>query len=254
MVPLHVVVDGADVLDGVGTASAQVAAALQTGRKVSTSAPSPASFLDAYVRAAAGGATQIVSVHMSAGLSSTMGAAVLAAKDAPVPVTVIDSRALGMAMGYPVLAGAVLAAAGADAVAVADLVRRQCSTSQVFFYVDTLEYLRRGGRIGRAGAFLGSALAIKPILALQDGQIVPVEKVRTASKAIGRLEELAVAAAGGAGARVAVQHVGSAERAHALADRLRLHVEGAVDVVELGAVVGAHVGPGTLAVAVVLAV
>jgi DegV family protein with EDD domain len=133
------------------------------------------------------------------------------------------------------------------------------------FYVDTLEYLRRGGRIGKAGAMLGSALAIKPILGLRDGQIVPLERVRTSSRAIARLEELAVeaaeaigaggAGAGGAGAGVdvAVHHLDSAERAERLAERLRARLGSGTEVVvvELGAVVGAHVGPGTLAVAVV---
>ena len=180
-------------------------------------------------------------------------------------MTVIDSRGLGMAMGFAVLAGARLAAGGASAGEVADAVRATCAGASVMFYVDTLEYLRRGGRIGKAGAMLGSALAIKPILGLRDGQIVPLERVRTSSRAIARLEELAVeaaeaigaggAGAGGAGAGVdvAVHHLDSAERAERLAERLRARLGSGTEVVvvELGAVVGAHVGPGTLAVAVV---
>ena len=118
------------------------------------------------------------------------------------------------------------------------------------FYVDTLEHLRRGGRIGKANALLGSALAIKPILGLKDGSIVPLERVRTSSRAIARLEDLAESAA--ASVDVAVHHLDSAERAERLAERLRPRVHGLADlsVVELGAVVGAHVGPGTLAIAV----
>ena len=112
-----------------------------------------------------------------------------------MPVTVVDSRALGMAMGYAVLAGARLAAGGASAEEVADAVRATCAASTVVFYVDTLEYLRRGGRIGKAGALLGSALSIKPILGLRDGHIVPLERVRTSTRAIARLEELPVEAA-----------------------------------------------------------
>ena len=125
------------------------------------------------------------------------------------------------------------------------------------FYVDTLEHLRRGGRIGAASAFLGSALAIKPILTLKNGHISALEKVRTSSRALSRLEELAVAAAGRApadadGVDISVHHLDSATRADDLAGRLRARVESAreVRVVELGAVVGAHVGPGTIAVAV----
>ena len=258
VVPLHVVVGGREFREGVDIDPAAVAEALRGFTPVSTSRPAPAAFLGAYEAAAAAGADAVVSVHLSSALSSTVGGAELAARQSPVPVTVVDSGALGMAMGHAVLAGARAAAGGASAVEVADLVRATCAGATVVFYVDTLEYLRRGGRIGRAGALLGSALSIKPILGLRDGQIVPVERVRTAGRAIGRLEDLTVdaheRAAPGApdGVDVAVHHLDSAARAAALADRLGARLGGAdVQVVELGAVVGAHVGPGTLAVAVV---
>ncbi|MBR7744328.1 DegV family EDD domain-containing protein [Phycicoccus sp. BSK3Z-2] len=258
VVPLHVVVGGREHREGVDIDVARVAEALRGFVPVSTSRPAPAAFLEQYEAAARAGADEVVSVHLSAELSSTVGGAELAAAAAPVPVTVVDSRALGMVMGHAVLAGARAAATGAGATEVADLVRRTCEGATVVFYVDTLEYLRRGGRIGRAGALLGSALAIKPILGLQDGLIVPLERVRTASRAIGRIEDLAVEAAeravdAGAGVDVAVHHLDSAERARGLRERLtaRLGTGVEVRVVELGAVVGAHVGPGTLAVAVV---
>jgi len=262
VVPLHVVVGGRAHSEGVDIDPAAVAAALRAFTPVTTSRPTPAAFIDAYEAAAAAGADSVVSVHLSEAMSSTIGSAHLAASAAPIPVTVIDSRALGMVMGFAVLAGARLAAGGASAGEVADAVRATCAGASVMFYVDTLEYLRRGGRIGKAGAMLGSALAIKPILGLRDGQIVPLERVRTSSRAIARLEELAVeaaeaigAGAGGAGAGVdvAVHHLDSAERAERLAERLRARLGSGTEVVvvELGAVVGAHVGPGTLAVAVV---
>ena len=258
VVPLHVVIGGKEHSEGVDIDAAEVAAALRRFTPVSTSRPAPAAFLQAYEAAAAGGADAVVSVHISGDMSSTIGGADLAAGQSPVPVTVVDSRALGMAMGYAVLAGARLAAGGASAEEVADAVRATCAASTVVFYVDTLEYLRRGGRIGKAGALLGSALSIKPILGLRDGHIVPLERVRTSARAIARLEELAVEAAarcpsGAIGVDVAVHHLDSPERAERLAERLRsrLGEEVTVRVVELGAVVGAHVGPGTLAVAVV---
>jgi DegV family protein with EDD domain len=255
VVPLHVVVGGREHREGVDVDAAEVAAALRSFTPVSTSRPAPAAFLEAYREASRAGADAVVSVHISAELSSTVGGAELAAAQSPVPVTVVDSRALGMVMGHAVLAGARAGASGASAEEVADLVRRTCEASSVVFYVDTLEYLRRGGRIGRAGALLGSALAIKPILALRDGHIVPLERVRTASRAIARIEELAVEAAeaaAGAGVDVAVHHLDSSERAGRLVERLTARLPAAtVRTVELGAVVGAHVGPGTLAVAVV---
>ena len=257
VVPLHVVVGGRTHAEGVDIDPAAVASALRAFTPVSTSRPTPAAFLEAYEAAVAAGADSVVSVHLSEAMSSTISSAHLAAEQSLVPVTVIDSRALGMAMGYAVLAGAQLAAGGAPAQEVVDAVRLTCAGASVMFYVDTLEYLRRGGRIGKAGALLGSALSIKPILGLRDGHIVPLERVRTSSRAIARLEELAVeaaeAGAGEHGVDVAVQHLDSADRAERLAERLRARLGGGneVLVVELGAVVGAHVGPGTLAVAVV---
>ncbi len=254
VVPLHVVIGGSEFSEGVDVTTAEVATALRAFRPVSTSRPSPQAFLGAYEKAAAAGADAVVSVHISADMSSTVESAHLAAKQSPVPVHVVDSRSLGMAMGYGVVSAAELAAAGASAQEVAAQALSRATAARVVFYVDTLEHLRRGGRIGSASAFLGSALAIKPILELVDGHIRPLEKVRTSARALARLEEIAAAAAEGAGhgVDIAVHHLDSAARAEDLAQRLRTRVESAreVTVVELGAVVGAHVGPGTLAVAV----
>lgn len=257
IVPLHVIVGGKEHSEGVDITAAEVAEALRTFTPVTTSRPAPDAFLKAYRAAADAGATEIVSVHISSDLSATIGGATLAAADSPVPVTVVDSRSLGLVMGYAVQSGAQLAAAGASGEEVAEHVRARCAGSDVGFYLDTLEYLRRGGRIGKASALMGSALAIKPILGLVDGVIVPLERVRTSSRAIARLEERAgeriqAAIDSGVGVDVAVHQLDSAERAAALADRLRARVgdAGEVRVGELGAVVGAHVGPGTLAVAV----
>ena len=256
VVPLHVVIAGREFSEGVDVTTGEVAAALRAFRPVSTSRPAPTAFLQAYEDAAAAGASAIVSIHISADMSSTVESARLAAQQAPIPVTVVDSRSLGMAMGYAVLAAADAAAAGEDAESIAALALSRCKASTVVFYVDTLEHLRRGGRIGAASAFLGSALAIKPILSLRDGHISALEKVRTSARALSRLEELAVEAAlkadGCDGVDIAVQHLDSLTRAESLAERLRERAASAheVRVVELGAVVGAHVGPGTIAVAV----
>ena len=254
VVPLHVVIAGTEFSEGVDVSTAEVATALRAFKPVSTSRPAPQAFLEAYEKAAAGGAEAIVAGHISADMSSTVESAHLAAQHSPVPVTVVDSRSLGMAMGYAVVSAAELASRGASAEDVAAVARSRSEASTVVFYVDTLEHLRRGGRIGAASALLGSALAIKPILGLEDGHIRPLEKVRTSSRALARLEELAVEAVDAAGGDVdiAVHHLDSAARAEDLAGRIRERVStaGEVVVVELGAVVGAHVGPGTLAVAV----
>jgi DegV family protein with EDD domain len=254
VVPLHVVLGGVEHQEGVDISTADLSAALRRFTPVSTSRPPPQAFLKAYEEAAAVGATGVVSIHLSADMSGTCQSAQLAAQQSPVPVEVVDSRSLGMAMGYAVLSAAEASAAGSDLNSIAAVALSRSHGATVVFYVDTLEHLRRGGRIGAASTLLGSALAIKPILALVDGSIRPLERVRTSSRALGRLAELAVHAASSAGGAVdvAVQHLGSAERAHALADQLRQRVPNAdqVRIAELGAVVGAHVGPGTLAVVV----
>jgi len=254
VVPLHVILGGKQFSEGVDVTTAQVAAALRKFTPVSTSRPSPQAFLDVYEAAAADGADAVVSVHISSDMSGTVESAALAASQSPIPVEVVDSRSMGMAMGYAVLSAATAARQGQDAKSVAAVAQSRAGAATVIFYVDTLEYLRRGGRIGVASALLGSALAIKPLLALSDGHITAIEKVRTSARALSRLEELALKAAeaaGEPGVDIAVHHLDSQTRASDLVERLQARVASTTTVVmvELGAVVGAHVGPGTIAVA-----
>jgi DegV family protein with EDD domain len=252
VVPVQVVVDGQPYDEGTQITPGEVAAALRDWSVVSTSRPSPERFATAYLEAAEQGATAIVSAHLSGDMSGTYDAAVLASKDSPVPVVCVDTRTVAMAMGFAVLAGAHAAAAGAEVDAVADAVRTTAASSHALFYVDTLDYLRRGGRIGAATALVGQALAVKPILHLVDGRVTPLEKVRTTSRALARLEELVVERAAGRPCDVAVHHLDSASRAEALAGRLISRLtDSRVLVSEVGAVVGAHVGPGMVAVGVV---
>jgi len=158
-----------------------------------------------------------------------------------------------MALGFAAIAGAHAAKVGASGPDVAAAITRRAAAASTFFMVDTLEYLRRGGRIGAARAVMGQALQVKPILTVTDGSVVPLEQVRTAGKALARLDELAVSAVTSASGKVdiAVQHLVADERARDLADRLRNRVPG-VAVVEspVGGVVGAHVGPGLVSVVV----
>ena len=248
VVPLTVVLGDQALEDGTEISARSLASALQKRRPVTTSRPSPEVFAAAYRAAADAGADGIVSLHLSAEMSGTYDAALLAAKDAPVPVRVVDTGMVAMALGFCALAAAETVEAGSsldEAVAAAE--KRAAGTS-AYFYVDTLDYLRRGGRIGAAQALLGSALAVKPLLQLDGGRIELLEKVRTASKAIARLEEIVAEGAGQARVDVAVHHLAAPERAERLAERLRERVPGLVDlhVSEVGAVIGAHTGPGLL--------
>ncbi len=253
VVPLHVVLGRRTGVEGLQVSPADVAAALSERRvEVSTSRPTPAEFAEAY---RATRRSCVVSVHLSAALSGTHDAAVLAGREVAsegIEVRVVDSRSIAMGLGFAVLSAAARAREGADAEAVEQAAVEAAGRTTCLLYVDTLEHLRRGGRIGAASALLGTALAVKPLLHVVDGRIAPREKVRTASRALARMVDLAVEAAGDGPADVAVHHLAAAERAAGLASALRERVPGLAElhVSEVGAVVGAHVGPGALAVVV----
>jgi DegV family protein with EDD domain len=256
VVPLQVVI-GADVYDeGAGGATPElVAQALKEWTPVSTSRPTPAALLEVYEQAVRDGAEEIVSIHLSGDMSGTFESAQLAAREASVPVVAVDSRQVGVATGYAALAAADAVDSGATAAEAAEAARARAAASSSLFYVDTLEYLRRGGRIGAAAALFGGALAVKPLLKIEDGKVASLERVRTASRALARLEELAVQAAGDEPVDVSVAHLASPDRAAQLTTnlggRLEKNLEGReVWCGELGAVLGAHVGPGMLAVCV----
>lgn len=257
VVPLNVLVDGEQGLDGIDIGPTELIEALKAKRKVTTSMPNPEGLADTYRAALDDGAEAVVSVHLSRELSGTWSAAVSAAADVCAErgdgvVRVVDSRTTVMGLGFAALHAARTAADGASAADVEAAAVSTAAASQTIFVVETLEYLRRGGRIGAATALLGTALAMKPLLHIDDGRIRPLEKVRTTSKALTRLVELAAARAGDDPVELAVQHLGAPERAALLADKLseRIpHASGCV-VSELGAVIGAHTGPGVFGIVV----
>jgi DegV family protein with EDD domain len=253
VVPLQVII-GADVYtEGVDVTADMIAEALGSFVPVSTSRPTPDDFLAVYRRLADEGATAIVSVHLSNKMSGTLDSAVLAAKQSPVPVTCIDSTQVGVATGFAAGRAAQARDAGEDVAGVAAAARRAGESTTVLLYVDTLEYLRRGGRVGAAAALIGSALAVKPILTITDGLVVPLERVRTQAKALARVEALAVEAATacGNGFDIGVQHLAGLSSATTVAGHLAatLKVE-SIPVDEVGAAIGAHVGPGMISVTI----
>ncbi len=256
VVALQVVIGAASYDEGDPAASPEMlAVALREWTPVSTSRPTPQAFLEAYRAAAAAGAEAVVSVHLSGEMSGTFESAQLAAREAPVSVHAVDTRQVGFATGYAALAAADVVDAGGTAQEAAEAARVCAAGATSLFYVDTLEYLRRGGRIGAAAAILGSALAVKPLLRIVDGRVDSLEKVRTAGKALARLEDLAVEAAGERRVQVGVAHLANPERAEALvaalAVRLADNLAGRdIACAELGAVLGAHVGPGMVAVCI----
>jgi DegV family protein with EDD domain len=255
VVPLEVRLGSRIGREGVDIDTVELIAALaDRALDVQTSRPSPAEFAGQFRAALDAGAPAVVSVHLSAALSATWDAARQAAEEVDAErVRVVDSKATGMGLGYAVLAAADAAEAGADAAAVESAAADVAARCRMFFSVETLDRLRRGGRIGAAAAMLGTALSVKPLLHVAQGRILPLEKVRTTAKAAQRLVELAVRAAGDGPADLAVHHLGAAERAEEVAARLRERLPGVARLLvsEVGAVIGAHVGMGLLGVVVV---
>ena len=252
-VPLHVVLGRRSGAEGREVSPDDVAGALRERRvAVTTSRPTPGEFAEAY---RACGSSDVVSVHLSAALSGTVDAALLGAREVEaegVRVRVVDARTIAMGLGFAVLAASRAAEAGRPGEDVERAARQAAASTTLLFYVDTLEHLRRGGRIGAAAALVGTALAVKPLLHVVDGAIAPREKVRTATRALARLTDLAVEAAGPGPVDVAVHHLAAPERAADLAQRLRARLPGLgeLHLSQVGAVVGAHCGPGLLGVVV----
>jgi DegV family protein with EDD domain len=253
VVPLRVLIDGRAVLDGVDIGPAELAAAFAGRREVTTSRANPDEFLVVYRELLAAGASGVVSVHLSRELSGTWESARLAAEEVgPERVRVVDSRTTVMGLGFAALRAAAAAAAGSAVAEVERVAVRAAAGTRAFLALETLEYLRRGGRIGAGAALLGTALAVKPVLHVENGRIVPLEKVRTTGRAVARLVELAVVAAGDEPVRLAVHHLAAPGRAAELATRLDERVPGSAGclVSEVGAVIGAHTGPGMLGVVI----
>jgi DegV family protein with EDD domain len=220
-------------------------------RLPTTSQPSIGDFLTVYEPLVDQG-LDVVSVHISGGISGTVESA-RQAKEQLAPqkgdrVTVIDSERACGGLGLLALAGAKVAQAGGSREQVIERMETTRGDLKMWFAVDTLEYLRRGGRIGAASAWLGSALKIKPILTL-DKEITPIERVRTGAKAVRRLIEYAEQRhADGADAWV-VQHIQAPEEAQRMIDATRDFMgRDPVFVSEVGPVIGAHVGPGLLGI------
>ncbi|MBK1786097.1 DegV family protein [Prauserella cavernicola] len=225
---------------------------LRAGRTVSTRPPDPGAFFWAYQDAVSAGADAIVSLHISSKLSGTIDAAREAAQQVKVPVYVLDSGTTSMSLGFAALSAARTAAAGGQVQRVMEVADRRVRASSELIYVDTLEYLRRGGRIGAAQALLGSALSIKPLLTVQNGEVAPLSRVPGAKRALGKLADLAVRRAGEHKVDIAVACATPSDRELTLVQQLRHRVPalGEIMLVQASTVIGAHVGPGALGITV----
>jgi DegV family protein with EDD domain len=238
--------------DGVDIQSKEFFERLRTDPVLPTTAvASIGEFHDIYAQAAQG-AEAVVGVHLSAKLSGTYSTAVQAAKmESGKRIEVIDSNATAMAMGFVVLAAARAAQAGKSLDEVVQIARDTIPHVGVVFTVETLEFLRRGGRIGGAQAFVGSLLDMKPILDLRDGRVEPIERVRTKRKSVDRVMDIIVERAKGKDLiRLATLHAAAPEEAAALLEKCKQRL-GAVEAImcEVSPTVATHAGPGTVGLA-----
>jgi DegV family protein with EDD domain len=248
VVPLTLNFDGRSLLDGVDIRPDEFYRRLHSvTTHPTTSQPSPGRFAEVY-KSLLADHDAVVSIHISQKLSGTYESARQAAgMTDPQRVRVIDSELVSMSLGLITLAASSLAAGGADSAAIEAKVVDMRSSIQTYFSVATLEFLRRGGRIGRASALLGSVLQVKPVLCIRDGLVTPLERVRTFERALNRVVELTREVDRGHGVCVIVGHA----EAEADAERIGRELDSIADTLmiqPLGPVVGAHAGPGVVGV------
>jgi DegV family protein with EDD domain len=248
VVPLTLNLDGQSLLDGVDITPAEFYRRLPLATThPTTSQPSPGRFAEAYT-ALLKNHESIVSIHISEKLSGTFDSArQAAAMTDPKRIRVIDSGVASMSLGLITLVASTLSARSADAEAIEAKVLAMKPHLQTYFSVATLEFLRRGGRIGRANALVGSVLQVKPVLCIRDGLVTPLERVRTFERALTRIVELARELDRGKGVCIIVGHADAEADAERVARELK-PIADTLMIQPLGPVVGAHAGPGVVGV------
>jgi fatty acid kinase fatty acid binding subunit len=256
VVPLTVFFGDEAYLDGVELDNMSFYSKLQASKELPrTSQPSPAAFQEAYIRLINEGADAILSVHLSSKLSGTYQSASTARDTLPdtvkkIPIEIIDSQNISIAMSRSMMRAAQEAKEGLSLPEIKAHILDELARTRILAVLDTLEYVKRGGRIGGARAFLGNMLSVKPIISLKDGEVIPVEQPRTRSKAYARVAELLREMG-------KIEHVSIAESSEGFAEQLAQAIKtvyaGELSFYKLGAVLGTHTGPGTAAIAAVIA-
>lgn len=250
-VPLHILLDDADLREGVDEILEDI-----HQRPATTAGATPAELADVYQQALAdSGGDGVVAVHISSALSGTYGNAERTAADLDPAVRVIDSKSAAMGTGLSVLAAARAAATGESLESVVRVAESAAGRTHAFVAVHRLDNLRRSGRIGGASAWLGTALSLKPLLKIDDGKLVLAQRVRTVRHATEAMIDKVCDVIGDGHAALAVHHVANPDGAADLADRLAQRLpscEPAI-ITPLGAVLALHVGAGALAVCLQLA-
>jgi DegV family protein with EDD domain len=249
LVPLHILLDDTDLRDGVD----EIPDDIHDYGHATTAAATPAELAEIYRQALAdSGGDGVLAVHLSAALSGTIRAAEATAAQIGPLVRVLDSRSAAMNTGFVALAAARTAGDGADLDTVAAAAAAAVSRNHGFVVVHQLDNLRRSGRIGGAGAWLGTKLSLKPLLRIDDGKLVLAQRVRTANKAVATMIDRVCEVVEDRSASIAVHHVANPDGAENLAAALAERLPGCEPaiVTDLGPVLALHVGAGALAVCV----
>ncbi|HMN00449.1 MAG TPA: DegV family protein [Anaerolineales bacterium] len=251
VVPVYLNFEDKNFQVGVNLDAKEFYTLLRASKKLPTTAqPTAQDFINIYSKLAQE-AEEIVTVTISDKMSATLQSALMANEQfKDVPVHVVNSENVSLGFGMMTIAAARAAENGKSAKEVVELLERIKQNMNVIFTVETLEYLHKGGRIGGATAFLGSALSIKPVLYVKDGRIEPLERVRTRKRAIARLLELVEEKVGAKETHFAILHCEADEEAREFGEQLKAKFNYAeLDVFEAGPVIGTHAGPGTVGVA-----
>jgi DegV family protein with EDD domain len=246
IIPMYIITPNGEMQDGIDLTRKEFYERLP-GYKPhpTTAAPSPAVFKDTYEKLAREGASEIISIHISRKLSAVMDIANQAARETTaIPVTVFDSRQLSLGTGFQVITAVEAAEKGKSVDEIIHILKNQIQRTHVFAALDTLEYLRRSGRMNFALSFLGSLLRIKPFLKMYDGNPT-AERVRTRDRAIKRLKELLIEAT--PLEKVGLLYSQSKDRAETLLQDVKhLLPEGDTLMEEINPVLGVHIGPGVV--------
>ncbi|MFD2702346.1 DegV family protein [Paenibacillus shunpengii] len=257
IVPLRVVFSEQEsYLDGIELSASKFYEKLGEVKALpTTSQPSPIEFMNVYKELnEAHPGCQIVSIHLSSGMSGTYQSAVLGKSmledESEADITVIDSKSASYGYGLLVVHAARLASEGKNAAEITEAVLTLHKERKLYFLVDTLEYLQKGGRIGKASAILGTLLNIKPVLSIdEEGVIYAVEKVRGQKKAMERIVQMFESDFAGKRINIAVGHTANPSSAETFVELMKTRFElNEVVYPNIGAVIGSHVGFGTIAI------
>jgi DegV family protein with EDD domain len=251
VVPLRVIFGNEAYREGVDITTEEFYERLVKSRPLpTTSAPSVGDFQEVYERLLKG-VDSIVSIHIGAKLSATVQAAQTARQSLAKPerIEIVDSQATSLAMGFAIIEAVEAARAGAKLAEVKAAAESAVQRTHVLFMVDTLEYLRRGGRIGRARAYLGTLLSVKPILSLREGEVYPEQRVRTRARGLEHIIQSAIRHQ--KVERAAVGHSTTPDEAERIRERLAMAFPNVnVHMTRFGPVLGTHAGPGVIGVGV----